>query len=114
MLLRCCHLWPLKHVGCNQGSRHSPETFKVSFVQDDLVMIPAFVCLYSRPGPVMSIGVNSDIAKACGIVFTTITLTVPPHPASSGKRTTITAETGRNTEAQRPRYSCRKLNCLKT
>lgn len=96
LFLHCCH----------------PVTFGSCWVQSgklkgcsDAMMIPAF-CPYRHPGSVMIIGVNTDIAKACGIVFTIITLTVHPHPASSGKRITIIAKSGRNTGPQKPRYSC--------
>lgn len=61
-------------------------------------MISAFDYFYRHHGPVITIGVNSNTAKACGIVFTIITLMVPPHPASSGKRTTSTVKSGRNTD----------------
>ncbi len=85
-----------------------------SIVCKNWLGIDSLLCLCRHLGPAMTIGVNSDIAKACGIVSTIITPTVPPHPASSGKRTTITARSGRNTGAQRPRYNCHKSNCLQT
>lgn len=59
--------------------------------------------LFRHLGTVKTTGMNSDIAKVCGIVFTTIMPMGHFHPATSGKRTTRTAESGKNTEHQRPR-----------
>lgn len=60
--------------------------------------------LYRHPGPVMTIGVNTSTAKACGTVFTIITPSAYPHPANSGRRTTTAARSGRNTKVPWPRY----------
>lgn len=58
---------------------------------------------HSRPGPVMTTGVNSDTAKACGTVSITTMPMAHPPPAGSGKKTTTHVESGRRTQAQRPR-----------
>lgn len=67
------------------------------------------LCRHSRRGHVKTTGASLDTAKVLKTGFTTTTLTVPCRPASSGKRTTITAESGRNTEAPRLRWNSKKL-----
>lgn len=63
-----------------------------------------WIFVFFRPlGTVTTTGVNSDTAKVCGIVFTSIMLMGRFHLATSGKRTTTTAGIGKNTEHRRPR-----------
>lgn len=84
---------------------HVALTSRIEKSKCHLMNFILFIWSNRRHAPVRTTVVNSYIVKACGIAFTIITLTAPPRPVSSGKRTIVTAKNGRNAEVQRPRYS---------